>query len=222
MEAFRVPDPLRNLRGAHPEAEAVLAAARNGGKSSHVALARLWLSEGIPYAFSECPAIFEVLRGWLAAWLDVDPKEISLTGSARLGSSIAPGKRGAKFSPNSDLDLFVVSEKLFGKLREEFNHWTYEFEWGGVNASNSREHAFWKDNAARGIGLLGRGFIDQKMIPNLPNYPTVKSISQAMWLLTEKLRLTDGAPKPKRASIRCYKSWGHAIQQISFNLGSIA
>lgn len=222
MEAFRVPDPLRNLRDAHPEAEAVLAAARNGGNSSRVALARLWLSEGIPYAFAECPAVFEVLRGWLATRLDVDPKEISLTGSARLGSSIAPSKRGEKFSPNSDLDLFVVSEKLFGKLRAEFNHWTYEFEGGLVNASNSREHAFWKDNAERGTKLLARGFIDQKMIPNLPNYPTVKGISQGMWLLTEKLRLTEGAPKPKRASIRCYKSWGHAIQQISLNLGSIA
>lgn len=222
MEAFRVPDPLRNLRGAHPEAEAVLAAARDGGDSSRVALARLWLSEGIPYAFAECPAVFEVLRGWLAIRLDVDPKEISLTGSARIGSSISPGKRGAKFSLNSDLDLFVVSEKLFGKLRDEFNHWTYEFDGGLVKASNSREYAFWKDNAVRGTRLLARGFIDQKMIPNLPNYPTVKSISQGMWLLTEKLRLTDGAPKPKHASIRCYKSWGHAIQQISLNLGSLA
>lgn len=222
MEAFRIPEPLRSLKSTHPEAEAVLAAARNGGNSSRVALARLWLSEGIPYAFAECPAIFEVLRGWLATRLDVDPKEISLTGSARIGSSISPGKQGEKFSPNSDLDLFVVSEKLFGILRDEFNHWTYEFDGGLVKASNAREHAFWKDNTARGTGLLARGFIDQKMIPNLPNYPIVKSISQDMWLLTEKLRLTDGAPKPKHASIRCYKSWEHAIQQISLNLGSIA
>ena len=222
MEPFRIPDPLRSLRGAHPEAEAILTAARSGGNSSCVALARLWLTEGIPYAFAECPAIFEVLRGWLATRLDVDPKEISLTGSARIGSSISPGKRGTKFSPSSDLDLFVVSETLFGKLRDEFNHWTYEFDGGIVKAANSREHAFWKENAVRGIGLLARGVIDQKMIPNLPNYPTVKSISQGMWLLTEKLRLTEGAPTPKYASIRCYRSWNHAIQQISLNLGSMA
>jgi len=209
------------LRDTHPEAESVLAAARNGGNASRVALARLWLSEGIPYAFSECPAVFEVLRGWLAIRLDVDPKEISLTGSARIGSSMSPGKRGSRFSVDSDLDLFIVSETLFGKLRDEFNKWTYEFEGGLVKPSNPREYAFWKDNAARGSGLLARGFIDQKMIPNLPNYPVVKSISQGMWLLTEKLRLTDGAPKPKQASIRSYKSWAHAIQQISLNLGGL-
>lgn len=141
--------------------------------------------------FSECPAVFEVLRGWLATRLDVDPKEISLTGSARIGSSISPGKQGKRFSPTSDLDLFVVSEKLFGQLREEFNKWTYEFDGGLIQASNPREHAFWKDNAARGSGLLARWFIDQKMIPNRPNYPIVKNISQGMWLLTEKLKLTN-------------------------------
>lgn len=222
MEPFRIPNPLRNLKDAHPEAETVITAARTGGNSSRIALARLWLSEGIPYAFAECPAVFEVLRGWLATRLDVDAKEISLTGSARIGSSIAPGKQGAKFSPSSDLDLFVVSGKLFDRLREEFNHWAYEFDGGFVKASSSREHAFWKDNAARGTGLLARGFIDQKMIPNLPNYPLVKNISQGMWLLTEKLRLTEGAPTPKHASIRCYKSWEHAIRQISLNLASIA
>jgi hypothetical protein len=166
--------------------------------------------------------VFEVLRGWLAIRLDVDPKEISLTGSARIGSSISPGKCGARFSSTSDLDLFVVSEKLFEKLREEFNKWSYEFDGGLVRASNHREYAFWRDNAARGGSLLARGFIDQKMIPNLPNYPVVKSISQGMWLLTEKLKLTDGAPSPKNASIRSYKSWEHAIQQISLNLGSLA
>lgn len=60
MEPFRIPDPLRSLTGTHPEAEAVLTAASKGGNASRVALARLWLSEGIPYAFAECPAAFEV------------------------------------------------------------------------------------------------------------------------------------------------------------------
>lgn len=222
MEPFRIPEPLRPLRTAYPEAESVLAAASNGGNASRVALARLWFSEGIPYAFSECPAVFEVLRGWLAIRLDVDPKEISLTGSARIGCSISPRKRGFRFSFDSDLDLFVVSETLFEKLRGEFNKWTYEFESDAVKPSNPREYNLWRHNAARGSGLLARGFIDHWMIPNLPNYPVVKSISQGMWLLTEKLRLTDGAPKPKKASIRSYKSWNHAIQQISLNLRSLA
>jgi hypothetical protein len=115
--------------------------------------------------FSECPAVFEVLRGWLATRLDVDPKEISLTGSARIGSSISPGKQGKRFTPTSDLDLFVVSEKLFGQLREEFNKWTYEFDGGLIQASNPREHAFWKDNAARGSGLFGYSGPNRPPVP---------------------------------------------------------
>lgn len=222
MEPFRIPDPLRNLTSAYPEAEPILAAASRGGNASRVALARLWLSEGIPYAFSECPAVFEVLRGWLATRLDVHPKEISLTGSARIGSSISPGKQGKAFSATSDLDLLVVSEKLFGQLREEFNKWAYEFDGGLIEASNLREHSFWQDNAARGPGLIARGFIDHKLIPNRPAYTVTKSISQTMWLLTEKLKLTEGAPHPAQASIRSYRSWEHAIQQISLNLRNLA
>ena len=218
MEPFRVPEPLRALRVTHPEAKLVLHAASDGGKTSCDALARLWLSEGIPYAFTECPAVYEVLRGWLAIRLDVDPKDISLTGSARIGSSLSPRKCGVRFSADSDLDLFIVSEILFNKLREEFKKWTNEFNEGIVKPKNPRERKFWLDNAARGLNLLDRGFIDQKMIPNLQNYPVVKSISQGMFLLIEKLKITVDAPKPKLASIRCYKSWKHAIQQISLNL----
>lgn len=159
MEPFRIPDPLRHLNGAYPEAGAILAAASGGGNASRVALARLWLSEGIPYAFSGCPAVFEVLRGWLAIRLDVEPKEISMTGSARIGSSLAPGKQGKRFSAASDLDFFVVSEKLFHQLRDEYNQWVYDFESEQVHP-NPLEREYWRDNAARGTGVLSRGFID--------------------------------------------------------------
>lgn len=222
MDPFRIPDPLRNLRDVYPSAESILYAARNGGDASCVVLARLWLSEGIPFAFAECPAVFEVLRGWLGARLGVHPKEISLTGSARIGSSVAPAKIGKTFSNTSDLDLFVVSLQLFDQMRGEFDKWAYEYESGKVRPSNSREHSFWSDNAARGGGLISRGLIDQKLIPNRADYPVINKISQGMWLLTEKLKLTPGAPKPKQASIRCYKSWDCAVRQISLNLKSIA
>ena len=59
MEPFSIPNPLRNLTGPYPKPCFVLDAAERGGEPARIALVRLWLSEGIPYAFRECPAIYE-------------------------------------------------------------------------------------------------------------------------------------------------------------------
>ena len=218
MEPFRVALPLKELIDIYPTPEEVLSAARTGGEQARVALARLWLSEGIPCAFRECPAVYESIRSWLSNWINVHPKEIGLSGSARLGCSLSPNKLGKPFGINSDLDLFVISSSLFERLRDEFLRWSFDFESGKVTASNEREATFWRDNNERGPKLIQRGFIDQEMIPNKQNYQLAKKISQAMWLLVEKLKLTSKAPHPKHASVRCYTSWDSFVRQMSKNL----
>ncbi len=67
-----------------------------------------------------------------------------------------------------------------------------------------------------------RGFLDQKMIPNLPKYPITKKISQGMWLLVEKLKIAPNAPNPANASIRCYSSWDSFVRQASLSLLSLS
>lgn len=221
MEAFRIPNQLLTVTETYPEPKVMLEAVQHGGEPARLALTQLWLSEGIPYAFHKCPAVYEVARTWLSTHLGVHAKEIGLTGSARIGASLAPSKFGKTFNDSSDLDLYVVSNDLFESLTDEFNKWSYNFESGKIQPNNKREASFWSDNTARGPQLIKRGFIDQKMIPNLPDYPITQNISQRMWLLIEKLKLTRNAPKPKYASIRCYKSWESFVQQLSINLSSI-
>jgi hypothetical protein len=218
MEPFRIAKPLLKLTEPYPEPRAVLEAASLGGEQARLTLARLWLSEGIPYAFRECPAVYESVRSWLSIWLSVHAKEIGVAGSARLGASLAPSKLGKPFSNTSDLDLFIVSSSLFEVLREEFRKWSFNFESRTVAPKNDREAGFWSDNNTRGPRLINRGFIDQKMIPNLPEYPSTKKISQGMWLLVEKLKITPLAPTPKLASVRCYISWDSFVRQMSLNL----
>lgn len=218
MEPFRIAAPLRDFSGHYPDAHVFARAAREGGESARVALARLWLSEGIPFAFQKCPAIYESIRTWLSTWLGVQAKEIGLTGSGRLGASLAPNKLGMPFGPDSDLDLFVVSARLFDAMCEDFRKWSFDFERRHCAPSNEREAAFWRDNLDRGQKLIQRGFLDQKMVPNLPEFPTIKKISQAMWLLTEKLKLTPDAPNPSSASIRCYSTWDGFVRQVALNL----
>jgi hypothetical protein len=168
--------------------------------------------------YTSCPAVYESLRTWLSAWLGVHAKEIGLSGSARLGASLAPGKLGKKFGNHSDLDLFIVSPSFFQDIREEFRTWSFDYECNRVVPKNQREASFWSDNNARGPKMIDRGFIDQKMIPNLPEYPFTKKISQGMWLLVEKLKKTPGAPQPSMASLRCYASWDSFVRQVVLSL----
>ncbi len=57
--------PLAALNGVYPASEEVLHAAALGPRERSV-VARLWVSEGIPFAFRECPALYEEARTWLA------------------------------------------------------------------------------------------------------------------------------------------------------------
>lgn len=207
METFKVSPHLSTLLNSYPDARSLVEAATKGGEQSKIAIARLWLSEGIPYAFKAKPALYETVRGWLAIRLDVDPKEIHLTGSARIGQSLSPTKIGTAFGDHSDLDIFIVSNNMFERMKVDFNRWSYEFEGGLVQPSNDREKGFWVDNNQRGPKLIHRGFLDSKIVPNREAYPTIKNISQTMWLLKGKLDVTDNAPRVKSASVRYYRDW---------------
>lgn len=218
MEPFKVSPHLSTLLDSYPDVKLIVEAAKNGGNLSKEAIARLWLSEGIPFAFKNSPALYEVIRVWLGNRLDVDPKEIHLSGSARIGQSLAPAKMGKVFGSHSDLDLFVISNSLFDQVRTDFNNWSYDFESGSIQAANEREGNFWGGNNSRGQKNLSRGFLDSLVVPNRDAYPTIKNISQSMWLLKEKLDLTHDAPNIKSASIRCYKNWHSYVQQVVLSL----
>jgi hypothetical protein len=215
MEPFKVSSHIRYVVSPYPDAKLIWEAAKNGGESARQAIARQWLSEGIPFAFKECPGIYESIRSWVGSRLNIDPKELSVTGSARLGQSLAPNKLGKPFGDGSDLDIFIISSELFENLKNDFNQWSYDFESGAVRTSNHRENRFWTENLHRGPKNIGRGFIDSNIVPNHEKYHHVRNISQTMYLLKEKLDVTSNAPKFCHASVRCYKSWASYVQQIS-------
>ena len=90
-------------------------------KSDMFRFAQLWLTEGIPFSFRDYPMVFEYGRERLGKRLGVESKNISLTGSARLGFSMNPKKFGEPYvDGNSDLDLFVVSQTWFDNLVRDF------------------------------------------------------------------------------------------------------
>lgn len=218
MTPFKISSLFKDFSEHYPDAKEIKSIAKNGGISARNAIARLWLSEGIPYAFKKDPILYEEIRQWLAIRLDVNPKEISMTGSARIGQSLSPSKLGSCFNEKSDLDLFIISENLLNKLRNDFNNWSLDFETDRIKPKNKIEEKYWKDNLSRGNTYFSKGFFDAKMIPNYKEYPCASNISNTMWMLQEKLKVTSDAPKISGASIRCYKTWEDFVRQVAINL----
>ena len=217
MGPFTCPTSLETLTDSYPEPEILLNTAHSGGRPARVALAQLWLSEGIPHAFHKCPGIYESVRSWLSTQIDVHAKEIGLVGSARLGKSYVPSKFGAPFGSESDLDLFVVSSNLFASLEDEFDRWACHFKSGQIKP-NAQQRDYWEANSKEVPDNIRRGFIDTYKVPNYTLYPKCQNINNAMWELVEKLKRTPNAPRPRRASIRCYSSWDSFVSQNSLNL----
>ena len=219
MEPFKIPESLESLTDPYPHPKDLLEVAHSGGDQARIALAQLWLSEGIPHAFGNCPAVYEAVRFWLSTQLDAHAKEISLVGSARLGRSLNPNKLGTPFTNfKSDLDLFIVSSSLFDALTKDFYRWSSDYKNGRIHPSNRNQARYWRENNEQLPVNIQRGFIFSDRIPNHLEYPIVQKVNNTMWLLTERLKITPNAPKPKKASVRCYSSWGSFVQQQLLNL----
>ena len=218
MTPFSVPPSMETFTETHPSGVDVLKTAHEGGQGACEALARTWITEGIPTAFAECPAVYDSMRVWLADELSIHAKQIGLTGSARFGSSFVPSRAGRPFGPCSDLDFFLVSEALFTAYRADFCSWRDDFRSGRVKAKNAIEQGYWEDNAKRVPKNIKRRFIDVKMIPAHPRYRTAQRTLDVMYVLTEKLKATPHSPSPQEASVRCYGNWESVVRQVTMSL----
>ena len=218
MEPFKIPESLESLIDPYPQPKILLDAVHSCDEWARVALAQLWLSEGVPEAFGNCPAIYEAVRCWLSDRLGIHAKKISLVGSARLGYSLAPKKFGVLFHSKSDLDLFIVSTNLFERLKEDFHRWSSDFESGEIKPLHTDEKKWWPANYDLVPKNIQRGFIDTRKIPNYEAYPVAQQVNETMSELVKKLKATPNAPKPNKASVRCYSSWDSFVRQQSLNL----
>ncbi len=179
-------------------------------------IVRLWISEGIPYAFKQCPLLYEVIRDWLSEQLSVDPKQITIVGSGRLGYALKPKTFGTTFGAHSDLDFAAVSESLFQQCRETFSRWIQDFDAGVELPKTPKEKMYWLENRKRVPCNINRGFIDSHKIPNRYNVST--KINDALSKLKKKLRLTDFRPDTSRLSLRVYNDWNSFAKQQALNL----
>jgi len=223
MRAFEVPPAIEPLRAVYPPAELIMTAIREGNRDARYAMARLWLSEGIPYAFKDRPGLYESLRRWLAYQLNVQAKEITVVGSGRQGFCLSPGKIvGRPFGNHSDLDLTAISPRLLGILVTAFERWYKEYMAGAVSPRTDWERKRWDENKESVPLGLRRGFIDPHKIPNWNRYPEAQMIAQTMYLAHEKLKITLNAPAVRHLRVRVYRDWDSFMRQMAINLENLA
>ena len=98
------------------------------------------------------------LRSEVADHFDLHPNEVLVVGSTKLGFSIVPKKRYRPFSDNkSDIDITLVSSKLFDQVCEEI--YAYKQEAGDWD----EYHEF--------LDHLFQGWIRPDMLPRSPVFP---------------------------------------------------
>lgn len=216
---FQAEKNLQKLVAPHPSPEDFRNAITMASRQAREDVVRLWLTEGIPFSFRGCPAIYERIRFWVGQCLEVCPKEITVVGSARIGFSMVGGKEfGRAFSQSSDLDLAIVSEHLFESMAETFEKWKEDYMKTSVSPRNSIEQGYWTENIKLVERNINFGFMDANKLPTLERYPLAQKLNHTMWALRARLEVTANISVPKKASLRVYRSWNALVERVSFNL----
>jgi len=186
-------------------------------KGERLGIIRLWITEGIPFAFKDYPLLYEDARAFIASGVKVETKEVSLVGSARIGYSLSKHKWGRPFSINSDFDFTIVSNKLYASIVGDFQKWVKDLETGQYLPKDEKSMDIWLSNIRYLDEQIPKGFIQTKMIPYHINYPAVKHCYDTIYLFKKRWGITETAPRISDASIRVYSSWKSCVNQIYIN-----
>lgn len=185
-----------------------------------VDIVRIYFTEGIPFAFIKNPILYEKIRVWLAKHLEVNPKSVSITGSARIGYTINPYKvQGTAFTPNSDLDFILVDERFFNNMVNDYFTFVEQLNSKLKQNHNKYEHLI--NNTLEIERCISRfGFIDQWKIPDWSGLPTVNLTYNHLRHLIERMNVTNNCPRVSKASIRIYRNWESCVDRLSLNIHS--
>jgi hypothetical protein len=213
MAAFKISNALMQLKDTYPDKESFLYALKNCTTQEQFGIIRLWLTEGIPYAFRDNPFLYETVRDKLVeifrirSNVTIHAKEITLIGSGRIGYSLAPApKYGKLFNEDSDLDFSIISDTLFLKCKEAFELWLSDYL-NHDTILDGKENKYWASNANNVPKNIDIGFIDANKIPRLDKYKIAVDIGRAEDIISLRLKGTYKPPLTFKISISVYKNW---------------
>jgi hypothetical protein len=219
MNTIVVPFPINSetLKGTYPNSESIKDVFCKANETERHGIIRLWITEGIPFAFKDNPLMYEEIREFIARGLAIHPKEVTLVGSARIGYSLKGKVWGKAFTNKSDLDFTVVSNELFKKLVSDFQKWCGDLSSKNANPNDKKQTENWLKSIVTVNENIPKGYINTRDIFSSKRYPTVKNCYRTMAMLQERLCATKNSPSVADASIRVYSNWGACIRQIKIN-----
>jgi hypothetical protein len=215
--------PLSSLHSPHPQPNDLAHAIKASSLLDFERLAELWMTEGIPFAFRSSPDLYQIVRKWLSLRLAIGTKDITLIGSGRFGYKLSDRPDfGRPFSNRSDLDLTIVSMPLYSKLEREATQWIQDFSSATIKPSHEKERKYWNQNKIGIPRQLFRGFIHYNIVPAIARYPNFHELGHSLYLLQNKLAITNGGIQITGATARVYKNWDSFTKQSRLNLTAIA
>ena len=162
------------------------------------------LFEGIPPAFENRIESFERLKDTVALGLDVDRESVTVVGSARTGFSLDPERFPTVFRAESDIDVLIVSERLFDESWLDILTQRY------VTPSRLRRMKKYLDEHRNG-GYIYRGWIWPDRITS------ALAIGSAWFDLFRRLPSETGVLEHAFHG-RLYRTWDHARHYHSSSL----
>lgn len=214
---FSLSSGSQNLKGIYPTSQEIKDVFTNASEAERYGIIRLWITEGIPYAFKDEPLIYEEIREFIGKGVNVHSKEVTLVGSGRIGYSLKKKVWGKVFTNSSDLDFTIISSELYSKLVIDFKKWVGDIESKKLKPKTENELKRWLGSIEVVDRNIPQGFIYTKNLLPYSDYSTVRKCYGTMNRLQEKLAQTKNAPKVSDASIRVYSDWKSCVRQLQIN-----
>ena len=205
------------LKSVYPNSEDIKNVFSKSSETERHGIIRLWITEGIPFAFKDNPLLYEEMRAFISNGVNVNPKEVTLVGSARIGYSLKKKVWGKAFTNKSDLDFTIVSNDLYKNLISDFQKWTGDFASGKIIPNSKNQTERWLESILTINENIPKGYINTKDLFSHPNYVVVKNCYRTMTKLKERLEITENSPSIADASIRVYSNWKTCTRQLEIN-----
>jgi hypothetical protein len=218
MRGFEISGAGKRLAEQFPSPDLLRDVLPKLGDDEQMLFLRQWVSEGIPFAFRECPFVYERLRSWMGYRLNVEARNITIIGSARLGCSLAKGQAfGEEYCDQSDLHFAVISERLFSNVVADFALWKSKVERKEEEFANK----YGPENLDRLPANIARGFIDPYKIDHHRYLEHAALVTNTQSYGRQRLQSTECGPVASKVSIRVYADFDAFFRQMRVNLESV-
>jgi hypothetical protein len=169
-----------------------------------------YVRDRVPAAFNSCPLLWESARRLICDRVErklgvrMAPIEVGLTGSANLGFSPVIDKWGKPYGAGSDLDLFLVNDRLFELVQLDSARF--------LKTDDSR----FVDQREAVERQLSRGFVSTWLVPaSREHYKHCTELRSEAAVLID--RLNGEGMELKRSFYRVFSGWPALAGQLQKN-----